>query len=84
MDQEEINRVADAVVTATFLKLGVDISTPEAVTKMQADFAFMRRNRLAGEALKQNALRTLWYLLGVGLVGLMGWLAASLSWKPHP
>jgi hypothetical protein len=83
MTQDEINRIAEAAVRETFLKLGVDISRPESIQAMQADFAFMRRQRKAGEAFKQNALRTFWYVLGGLILGFISWVAASMGWHGH-
>lgn len=84
MDETEINRIADAVVERAFLRLGADVSTPGAVMAMQADFAFVRRSRLAGEALRRNAARAALYTLASGALAFVSWLAASLSWKGHP
>ena len=84
MDQAEIRALAKAIVDETFLKLGVDISTPGAVVQTQADFAFMRRSRLAGETFRRNFVKAAVYTAVSALVGLAGFVGSSLSWKWHP
>jgi len=83
-DVEETREIVRQAVQHTLLSLGIDASTPGAVQGMQEDFAFIRRQRIAADKFKENALKTLLWLAGTGVVGLVSWLLASLTWKPHP
>lgn len=61
MTQAEIEEVAEAAAEEAlrkmFLTLGVDISDPEAVIKMQADFKHVRRWRQATETVSDTGLK---------------------------
>jgi hypothetical protein len=84
MDKDETHALIRDTVKETLLSMGVDISRPEAVQAMQADFAFIRRQRETGEKLRAHAAKALLGLVATGVVGLASWLAASLTWKGHP
>jgi hypothetical protein len=75
MSENELQAVAKAAVRETFLALGVDISDPEAVIDMQADFQHLRAWRESTEAVKRKALLT---AVGVVITGALGWLGLLL------
>lgn len=82
MTPEELRAIVPAVVTETLLRLGIDVSSPNAVTEMQADFAFLRRQRRTGEAVRANALRMFFTIVGAVIIGFLSWLGASFAWRP--
>ncbi len=84
MDYEVARAIAREAVRETLLTLGIDIASPGAIQAAQADFAFIRRQRRAGEALKANALRMLVTLIGMGLFGLLTWCMTALRWNGQP
>lgn len=85
LDRDEVHQIVVATVEETLLRMGVDVSTPEAVKGLQADFLFVRRQRKAAEALRANAMKTLLWVAGAATVGFLSWLAAGIGWKvPHP
>ena len=83
LDRDQVQEIVVATVSETLLRMGVDVSTPDAVKDLQADFLFVRRQRKAAEALKANAMRTIFWVIGAGALGFISWLAASLR-APHP
>jgi hypothetical protein len=85
LDREDIQHIVVATVSETLLRMGLDVSTPEAVKGLQADFLFVRRQRKAAEAMRANAMKTLFYVAAAVSVGFITWLVTGLVWKvPHP
>lgn len=79
MTREEADAIADAAVKRTFLTLGMDITDPEAIIKVQADFQHLRLWRESTEAVKRKALLT---AVGVIITGAIGYL--FLVFRGHP
>lgn len=85
LDRDEVQEIVRATVSETLLRMGADVSTPEAVKGLQADFMFVRRQRRAAEAMRANAVKTLFWVAGAVALGFISWLAAGIGWKvPHP
>ena len=55
MTHEEADAFAEAAVKRTFLTLGIDISDPEAVIKVQSDFQRLRSWRESTEAVARHS-----------------------------
>jgi hypothetical protein len=79
MTHDEADALAEAAVKRTFLTLGIDISDPEAVIKVQSDFKHLRMWRESTEAVKRKALLT---AVGVIVAGALGYLL--LTFRGHP
>jgi hypothetical protein len=80
--QGEVKEVAEAAAEEAlrkmFLTLGVDISDPESVIKMQADFKHVRRWRQATETVGDTGLKAaVKFLVTAGLGSMLVWL----GWK---
>lgn len=65
---------AEAAVRKVLLEMGVNVSEPDAVLKMQADFRHLREWRETTAAIKSRSILTLVALLVTGGAGLL-WLA---------
>lgn len=78
MSDNELEAVAKAAVKETFLALGVDVSDPQAVIDMQADFRHLRAWRESTEAVKRKALLT---AVGFIMTAGLGWLGLMFYHK---
>jgi hypothetical protein len=80
MTHSEIQHIASesakAAVRETLLTLGVNIGEPEAVKKMQQDFAYLRDWREASGTIKARTITTIVGILVSGVVGAI-WIALS-------
>ena len=82
-DAERIHEIAREVARETvkemwremFKGLGVDTSDPEAVIKMQADFAHLRSWRESTDAVKRNSLKA---AVTIVVTGALGWIGTVL------
>ena len=74
--QHIASETAKAAVRETLLTLGVNINEPEAVKKMQQDFAYLRDWREASGTIKARTITTLVGILVTGGIGAV-WLAIS-------
>lgn len=63
MGDADIEKLARATAKATveemFLVVGMDVSTPEGVTKAQEVFAHLRRSHAAAEAIRAYGIKAL-------------------------
>lgn len=75
MTEEEVKKVAKAAVMETLLLMGCDVSNPEAVTEMQADFKHVRVWRKSVEAVQRQAIFS---TIGVFISGVAGALYLAL------
>lgn len=82
MTEAEIKQVAETAakeaVRETLLMMGVDVSKPEAVTEMQADFNHVRKWRKSVETVQRQSLIT---AVGVLVSGAIG--ALYMAFKAH-
>lgn len=78
--QHIASETAKATVRETLLTLGVNINEPEAVRKMQQDFAYLRDWREASGTIKARTITT---LVGILVTGGMGALWLALSGGGH-
>ncbi len=82
MTEAEIKQVAETAakeaVRETLLMMGVDVSKPEAVTEMQADFNHVRKWRTSVETVQRQGLIT---AVGVLVSGAIG--ALYMAFKAH-
>lgn len=74
--QHIASETAKAAVRETLLTLGVNIEKPDAVLKMQQDFAYLRDWREASGTIKARTITTLVGILVTGMVGAI-WVALS-------
>jgi hypothetical protein len=74
--QHIASETAKAAVRETLLTLGVNIEKPDAILKMQQDFAYLRDWREASGTIKARTITTLVGILVTGLVGAV-WLALT-------
>lgn len=81
LSQDEVERLAEAAIRQFFIKIGVDVTTSKALLEMQADFAFMRRNRVTAEKFREHAAKV---TIGAVILGLVSWVATMVAWKGHP
>lgn len=72
MTREEIDEVATAAVHKTLLTIGVDVSNPESILAVQADFQHLRAWRESTEAVKRKALLTAVGIIITGAIGYLG------------
>jgi hypothetical protein len=81
MTRSEIEEISEEAavkaLTRFFLTLGVNLSDPDAVVKLQEDLRHIRRWREATETAKAHAFKT---AIGVIVTGALGWLGLVL-WK---
>lgn len=76
--KEVAEAAAQEALRKMFLTLGVDISDPEAVIKMQADFKHVRRWREATDTVRDTGLRAaVKFLVTATLGSALVWL----GWK---
>lgn len=78
MTPESVHEIAQEVAKATvnemLLGLGVDATDPDAIIKMQADFAHLRAWRESTELVKRKGLTAAVTVMVTGFLGLI-WLA---------
>lgn len=72
--QHLATETARATVRETLLMMGVDVSKPEAVQKMQQDFAYLRDWREASGTIKARSIAVLVSILVTGGAGAF-WVA---------
>lgn len=72
--QHLATETAKAAVRETLLMMGVDVSKPEAVQKMQQDFAYLRDWREASGTIKALTITTIVGIVVTGIVGAI-WVA---------
>lgn len=81
MNQDDISHIAEVAaekgIQKAFLAIGIDTSDPEAIIKMQADFAHLRTWRESTEAVKRKAYLT---AVGVLVAGGLGYLLVAFGW----
>lgn len=75
---EIANRAAEKAVEKMLLTLGVDVSDPEAIIRMQKDFQWLRSFRQSGETIKTKAITT---VVGIFITGIVA--AIWMAFKPH-
>lgn len=75
---EIANRAAEKAVEKTLLTLGVDISDPDSIIRMQKDFQWLRSFRNSGETIKTKAITT---AVGIFITGLIA--AIWMAFRPH-
>jgi hypothetical protein len=78
MTNPEIKAIVRAAVRETLTELGVNASENEAIIHMQQDFAFLRRQRLASEAVGRHARLT---LVGALIAGALALLWIGVKWQ---
>lgn len=72
--QHIATETAKATVRETLLMMGVDVSKPEAVQKMQQDFAYLRDWREASGTIKARSIAVLVSIAVTGGAGAL-WVA---------
>lgn len=65
---EIANRAAEKAVEKMLLTLGVDVSDPDAIIRMQKDFQWLRSFRQSGETIKTKAITT---VVGIFITGII-------------
>lgn len=84
MTEAEIKNVASEAATAAvndlLLKMGVDVSKPDALIEMQADFAHTRKWRKSVETVQRQSLIA---AVGVIVSGIAGAIWMAISLKGH-
>ena len=72
--EREQKAFAREVVRETLLAVGIDITDPEELVRMQADRHYVRSARLRSEALGNNTLQHVIYVITSGIIAavLMG------------
>ena len=78
MTESEIKVIVRAAVRETLTELGINASEHEAIIHMQQDFAFLRRQRLASEAVGRHARLT---LAGALIAGALAALWIGVKWQ---
>lgn len=73
-------KAARAAVLEMFIALGVNARDPEAILKMQKDFAYIRVWRESMDTVKRQSLRT---AVVVVVTGLVGWVIAAFTMRGH-
>lgn len=74
LSEHEVDRIAKLAVREVLLNMGVNIADPEALKKMQQDFAYLRDWREAAGTIKARALMTIVGMLVTGVVAAV-WTA---------
>lgn len=82
MTRDEVNEISEEAakkaLQSFFLTLGVDVTDPKAVIRMQDDLRFLGNWRESTEAVKRKTLLT---AVGFIVTGALGWLAVLLYHK---
>ena len=82
MTPQEMRAVADdaaeKAVRRMLLTLGVDTEAEGAVLAVQADFAFIRRQREAAVAMRRHAVTAVFTMLTTAGIGLGAWFWTAL------
>jgi hypothetical protein len=82
MTRDEVNEISEEAakkaLQSFFLTLGVDVTDPKAVIRMQDDLRFLGNWRESTEAVKRKTLMT---AVGFIVTGALGWLAVLLYHK---
>ncbi|MCP3368291.1 hypothetical protein [Bradyrhizobium cajani] len=73
-------KAAKAAVMETLLLMGVDVSKPEAVQEMQADFQQVRKWRKSVETVQRQSLLT---AIGIVVSGIIGAIVVTLRGSGH-
>lgn len=80
LSRDEVRRIAKEAAKETveelFLRIGGDVSDPDAVIEMQKDFQHVRSWRRAKETVQQHSLKT---AISVIVTGIMGWLLLTFG-----
>lgn len=74
--QHIASETAKATVREMFLTLGVNVNEPEAIRKMQQDFAYLRDWREASGTIKARTITGIVGIIVTGVAGLI-WMAIS-------
>lgn len=69
--EEVAEDAANKALAKFFLTLGVDVTDPKAVIRMQDDLRFLGNWRESTEAVKRKAILT---AVGVVVTGALGWI----------
>lgn len=67
LSEHEVDRIAKVAVREVLLGMGVNIADPEALKKMQQDFAYLRDWREAAGTIKARSLMA---IVGILLSGI--------------
>ena len=78
MNEADIRVVVRAAVRETLTELGVNASEDDAIIDMQQDFAFLRRQRLASEAMGRQVRLS---LLGALIASALAALWVGVKWQ---
>lgn len=73
---EEVNIVVDKAVRRTLITLGIDISTADKMLQAQADFGYLRKQRLGSEEVAKWAKRT---MVGAAVSGMIYAILAGIK-----
>ena len=75
MTQEQIRQAVEEGMQHFFTKLGLDVSSPEAVIEAQQDISFLRRMRKASSSVVSRAVGfiTFGVMGALGTLLVMGW-----------
>lgn len=71
---EIAKKAAREAVAEVFDKMGVDVHDKDELQKYAEDKRYTRENRLASEELRKQARTGFFYLMGVGLLGIVLWM----------
>lgn len=85
MLERAAHKGSEAGIRETFTSLGVDISTPEARIKVQADFAHLRKTRSVSERIATFSLAAVITAVISGMATLLwaGYQALIKAAPPH-
>ena len=72
MTHDEVEKAVEDGMTNFFTKLGFDVSSPEAVVKIQQDLAFLRRMRIGTSSIVSK-------VVGFIVLGIMGFVGALIT-----
>lgn len=74
LSEHEVDRIAKLAVREVLLSMGINIADPEALKKMQQDFAFLRDWHDATATIKARSLLTIITIVVTGIAGVV-WAA---------
>lgn len=74
LSEHEVDRIAKVAVREVLLSMGINIADPEALKKVQQDFAFLRDWHEATVTIKARSVLTLVTLVVAGIAGIV-WAA---------